>query len=636
MAEVETPTNPCDPVVPPECMGDEDCTQSCNSKCIDGSCVCEDCPCNSVCLNVDTFNFPSHAGSGPRDLIGDDQENCVDCIWNGENFFCNCLDAVDGGICRPARDLPDGTGFNCDCPADVNGIPDQVCCENPTTGTFTCCNEGVPGVGPQFVSCIDGIGCTNTECLVDEDCGNECLICDRDVLRDGREGRGTCEPISDGSPCGTDAAGCENCSNGTCTSTGSTNCNCSGQECETGFECCAAGQCCEIALGGCNGSGCNECADNADCPDCGECNNDGVCIITDCDPCFRFDSNCECTIPVCQNCETCTAGVCDDTCPVCFECENGNCAGPDPCDPEQILNTDSCVCVDRCLDCENWNSARSQCVVDASLCGCCRSCDEGGEFDTCTGADNSKCPPGDVCVTDSVTGTCNCITPGCDPACTGCQECIVLAGDTEGTCETITPDPCSGTCEECQSDGSCGNPTCAVEGCCLDGSCCDPDICCEDGTCCPTGDICCGGDCCDPATHTCVQGVCEAINQGCQPPCTQCLTCINGRCDPDPEKICNQFCPAGIDWCGNVSCIGGGDCSCGTLPDRSGRGCVCNDDGTPCFPVESGVVDTIIGACCSVTNTCTQQTHSDCDTLGGTWIADTVCRPNPCSGNGGQ
>jgi hypothetical protein len=253
MAEEETPTNPCDPVVPPECEQNEDCT-SCNSECIDGSCVCQDCPCHSVCLNVDTFDFPTQAGSGPRDLIGDDQENCVDCIWNGENFFCNCLAAVNGGICRPARDLPDGTGFNCDCPADVNGIPDQVCCENPTTGTFTCCNEGVPGDGPQFVSCIDGIGCTNTECLVDVDCGNECLICNRDVLRDGREGRGTCEPISDGSPCGTDAAGCENCSDGTCTSTGITDCNCSGEGCETGFECCDEGHCCETALGGCDGA----------------------------------------------------------------------------------------------------------------------------------------------------------------------------------------------------------------------------------------------------------------------------------------------------------------------------------------------------------------------------------------------
>ena len=496
--------NPCAPVAPPECVNDGDCT-SCNSKCISGTCICEDCPCNSVCINVDTDSVPGQSTSGPREIIDGDQENCVDCVHPLFGpVFCNCLAAIDSGICRPARDQEDGT--NCDCKVG------HVCCENFINGvsdSFLCCNVqefGADGPGNIVQRCIDGFGCAQSACEVDADCDDECKECSLN-----ENGVGTCTPKDNETPCGTDGLNCTWCQNGECVENPTTvNCNCPGQECDSGFDCCPVGFCCPSEFGCGEGSGCDQCDLDGDCPPCETCTQLPVgnrCTITDCPPCFtREEPDCECIIPVCRNCEDCTpvgdSFTCTENCLVCTECdENGNCTDPPECESDQTLNEETCECEDNCLECQV--QIGTECVTDESICGCCTQCIEISGFQVCSNVDNSKCPAGDVCVNDSASGTCSCITPGCDPPCEtiggGCMECFISG--SSGICVPPElaglPDACNDTCEKCQFSGDCGDTTCDGD-CCDDGSCCSAgNKCCDDFTdnsiyCCAEDEVCCG------------------------------------------------------------------------------------------------------------------------------------------------
>lgn len=667
--------DPCKPIVPPECESDADCL-SCNSRCVSGTCICEDCPCNSVCLDVeaalnDETLAPAFVPADPRPLIDGDQENCTNCVHPlFGNIWCSCQPVTSQTApCRPERG-------NCDCPPDVDQT--YVCCEdgNPASvnfGDFTCCGTqefGTFGIGEAVLQCIPGYGCTTTQCALDSHCP-ECEFCDLDD-----NGVGTCTPKENETPCGTDGLNCTWCQNGECVDNPSTvNCNCPGQECDPGFDCCSGGFCCPSEFGCGSGSGCDQCDTDGDCPECETCQQlpgGNRCTVTDCDPCFtREPPDCECIIPVCRNCESCFEGNCTENCPVCSGCgPDGECTPVPQCPPDQFLNTSTCECEDRCLDCEIWNG--TECVIDDNLCGCCTACIEVSGFNVCSGPDSTACPAGDVCVADSTTGTCSCVTPGCDPPCEtiggGCMECLIF-GST-GICVPPQlhvpplPDACNDTCEECQNTGNCGNSTCDGD-CCADGSCCSAgnkccedgggsfyccavdEVCCGDGTCCPNGQICCNGSCCDPgACQSCVDGACvvcagtpcgSCVNGSCQGGCQECENCINGKCEPDPNRTCDPLCP--FDWCDANNCTP--DPSCVDECQCSGSGndpCTCST-GAPIFAImecdcgdDSGGGGEERGACCLFGN-CTFVTPTECRNNGGNPVGG-PCLPNPCFGPG--
>jgi len=660
--------NPCDPVAPPECNNDGDCT-SCNSKCISGTCICEDCPCNSVCLDVDMAGVPSQT-IGVRELIDGDQENCVDCVHPVfGSVFCNCLAAIDGGICRLARDQEDGT--NCDCKVG------HVCCENFINGvsdSFNCCNAqefGANGPGNIVQRCIDGFGCAQSACEVDADCGNECTECSLN-----ENGVGTCTPKDNETSCGTDGLNCTWCQNGECVDNPTTdNCNCPGQECDPGFDCCPGGFCCPSEFGCGEGSGCDQCDSDGDCPPCEECSQipgGNRCTVTDCDPCFtREEPDCECNIPVCRNCEECTSSgdnhFCVENCPVCSSCDgDGNCSDPPFCPTGTTLNPSTCLCDDNCEDCQIWNGL--VCETDETICGCCDTClpIPGTVFSECTSSNNNNCPNGQFCV------DCQCQDPGCPVACTGCLVCDLSQGTGVGFCNTPQnmglPDPCNGTCQECEfldflnGIGQCGNSTCDGD-CCDDGSCCsagnkccddftdnsiyccvEDEVCCGDGTCCPNGQICCEGSCCDPdACESCVPGVgcvecadtpCgSCVGGSCVGGCPDCKFCQGGDCVPDPTRLCDPTCP--FNWCDENNCTPApsceSECQCS---GQSNEPCTCFQ-GAPLFALMDCICgedppEETPGACCSPFGVCSQRTPEDCARIGHTFRGGR-CNPNPCS-----
>ena len=688
--------DPCRPVVTPECVVGSDC-RFCNSVCVNGVCTCEDCPCNSVCLDVigAGTQFPSQGVHGPRELIGDDQENCVDCnhpIFG--DMFCSCQPAASNGLCRPERDTEDGS--NCDCPTS-SAISKQVCCENQDEnssefGVTRCCSiQEFPGNGTQVVRCISGYGCAFTECEIDAHCGNECEFCQLD-----ENGIGTCTPKENTTPCGTDDPGCEHCIDGECVSTESDKCFCEYNECPPGHECCPEGHCCDEDAGGCNDSGCNECLIDGDCPECEICQQlegGNRCTSTDCPSCFRREPpDCTCTIPVCRECEDCIQSdplthECVVNCPICSECDgNGICTEPPVCPSDEILNTETCECEARCLDCEVWNG--TECEIFG--CGCCTQCIEipqagGTSISECTSTDSSLCPAGQVCQEDPITGSCNCVIPGCDPPCEtiggGCMTCIVPEGQAVGFCSPPQfvppelggplPDACNDTCEQCQTSGDCGDTTCDGD-CCLDASCCPPgnkccndfdpiyccgenEVCCGDNGCCPEGQTCCtdpsdgSQTCCDPTLcETCVPGVgcvvcageqcATCVNGSCIGGCAECENCIDGNCVPDENRQCDPLCE--INWCDVASCTPHPSCVTECICPQNGNPnqCTCNTGfgglgaTMNCDCGDEGGGGGQRGACCNLfTGACTQKTQQACADAFGAWQGPGVpCLPNPC------
>jgi len=672
----------CKPIEMGDCIADSDCN-FCNSKCVNGTCICEDCPCYSICVSRD----PETNGFVLRDLIDGDVSNCSQPGCPDPQlgtFLCDCQ--TPGQLvttCRPERDIPnvDPTinGSSCDC----QDIPFTVCCENVQSGTFACCSQqefGDFGPGGAVVRCIDGFGCGQTECAVDADCNQgDCVFCQLDG-----NGVGTCTPREDGSSCGDDPPGCFECLGAECTSTESDDCNCSYNTCPDGTICCSFGTCCPEEFGCGSGSGCDQCDNDADCPTCEQCvqqSGGNRCTVTDCDPCFtRQFPECVCNIPFCRECEDCgsIAGnpVCTENCGECSRCgPSGKCQQDIPggdCRPDEIkvIPDDGrpCFCEPRCpLDCHVWNGI--ECEV--SGCECCEVC-SGSPPGECSGPNDGLCAGNAECI------DCQCITVGC-PDCSLVGGGCLVCDESTFTCvppQTIGEiDGCGSDCEECQLDGNCGN-----------SSCIPPSTCCGDinETCCPPGEKCCpksdgtffcadqdlqccgdGGACDNNACLECVDGTCRNKCQECQGcdgagNCTGescnafCETCedldgdgIPETCVPDPTQFCElNFCTPPGGWCQNctlaANCEGicecdGLDCFCSNNPDwKPGQPTpqlfACEN----CTNTPSGFVGNqtaqpeIPGACCLENGICTEQLPSACADLGG-FFSGGSCTPNPCN-----
>ena len=606
----EQELDPCKPVAPGECEVDNDCI-GCNSRCVSGTCVCEDCECHKVCYRAPVEeDFSDFLDPIPREgLVSDDPENCVSCVSpvpGVETAFCECITPTDNRICRPERGT--SVGNSCDC------LPNHTCCGPDAQGVYRCCLVGSSnGQGTPFQACLDtdeffdpGDGndpirireCTTITCINDGDCGNECEECIDNQ----------CTPKADETPCGTDDPQCNHCIGGNCVSTGISDCNCDGNECPDGFECCPEGHCCETALGGCDGAGCFECDDDADCValngPCSTCTPNG-CTIVDCDPCDELNPvTCNCD-PRCTGCTS----ICDDddpdnvtcldTCEVCEDCtvqvdtdgnEVGVCSGGPPnCSACQTTDLENCVCVGGCGDCQICNAG--VCETDTAACGCCDDCtfvDTGGGqgFWGCSSPDSSKCPDIDgvphQCISSG--GNCSCVPIGCFPPCEGCLTCLTFGNTSicvtpqQATAIGIpTPDPCEALCQTCEARpapedhiGDCVGDTCPLGDCCDDGLCCptgqkccndgvdgrgDPAIycclenesCCNDGTCCPALSFCCpDGGCCPTGQVCCGDQCCDPLScQECGPN-DKCVSTLG------PCQTCNFGIPT--DDCDPLKC----------------------------------------------------------------------------------
>lgn len=630
MGTCDTQTvNPCSPVAPPECELNADCI-GCNSNCIGGICTCEDCPCHSVCYQAPVEeDFSDFIDPTPREgLVADNIDNCVDCVSPLAavgSAFCDCRIPAPLAKCRPER----GTGAfdSCDCAETANGTQ---CCGPDAEGEYRCCLLGVPNPdfpGSPFQTCLEtdeffdpGDGsdpirikeCTTIDCFADGDCGNECVECVENQ----------CTPKANETPCGSDDPQCNHCIDGECVSTGITDCNCDGNECPDGFECCPEGHCCDPLLGGCDGDGCSECDDDGDCValngPCSECTPDG-CTVVDCDPCFELNPvTCNCD-PICTGCKSiCELDdedipTCLDTCEVCEDCTvqidiNGNevgiCSGgPPTCTACETLDTSTtpCQCVGGCGDCQICNDGI--CETDPAACGCCTECgfvDTGGGqgFWGC-GNPSLPCPDDafgnpQICTADFPTaGNCSCIPTTCSPPCEGCAECVDF-GSNVFRCLSPSvvgnPDPCIGICQECTmiSDnvGECQGDTCNGGECCFDGSCCLPnEDCCNGGVddrglpaiyCCPEGNVCCNnGSCCPNRTFCCNDHCCDLGTECCGDAC----------CDPQSCEVCvDGKCESTLGDC--ESCINGqpfGACNEAACEECVGDKCVDKCVDIPCF-----------------------------------------------------
>jgi len=256
-------------------------------------------------------------------------------------------------------------------------------------------------------------------------------------------------------------------------------------------------------------------AENPCIPD--PCNSHGSCSVTD------QEVMCECELGWSgANCETenCPAGKCElpKTCrPL-----DGECVGPDPCDPDPCNGHGECA--------STTGSAVCTCVTGFSGLTC-NTCDTGYDgYPTCEAVicfgvdcnDHGSCDP--------IDGLCEC-NPNWDQD-TNCNSCVNGYQDYDG----------NGTCL-----AACTSGTCNSHGSCLDSS----------GT----------------ATCTCETGFDLAQNCGdCDTGYIEYPTCRDDPCDPDP---CN----------GHGSCSqSDGSCTCNSNwdPATDCSTCLANHWGDEC------------------------------------------------------
>ena len=324
-----------------------------------------------------------------------------------------------------------------------------------------------------------------------------------------------------------------------------------------------------------------------------------------------------CCQPTCQPGQLCGDSGCWEPC---GECEVGL-----MCDAEF-----QCVCKP---DCDDKECGDDGCGGNCGECiGSAAECDEG------------ECQCQNLC--DPETHACG--DDGCGGSCGTCddnEECIEFVCECFADCtgKVCGSDGCTGTCGEC--DGNLAE--------CVDGQCqCDP-VCdgleCGDDGC---GDLCgscdCGEDCVD---GTCIPNKCDGKacgDDGCGSTCGECTgdneTCENFQCICNPiclDVLANQPFYCGDDGCGeSCPCADGSKCmeqvcavfaaDCVNVPEATP--CYDND---PCTP--TGLCE---GAACKVAedpcNDADVCTIDSCDNEKGECVhesiaAQCVLEPdNPC------
>lgn len=395
------------------------------------------------------------------------------------------------------------------------------------------------------------------------------------------------------------------------------------------------------------------CEEDADCPDCEFCSDEGICV-SKCKPNeFCKDDSCvECDEHnPCPNNQECDNGKCvcppglilnskgvcvecigDEDCSNCNQCLTGTCT-PRVCDGNQIVNPDTCRCVDcvNDLDCTEPNEC---CAGDLGVCKCCDGyirdssgdCVEEPEcvFDSdcpvCEVCDGNGdcipkvCPPGKECVNDQCLDPCDCDNPDCKAN----EICAPTGG---GNCHCVK---CSGPCDgnnDCGPGCYCDGGVCVKNPClgaCADGKDCGPGCGCDGNMCVPCGSI----DCDD----------CDSV-KGCE--CRDGDNCERAACfgPCDNENDCGEGC-----GCFQKECIRCEDLPCDDC--RLTYGCKCINN-TDCVPTDCrGTCDD--GNDCGDDCGCLDERCVECNTIscanGGKCPKGCICNPNtglcqknPCS-----
>jgi len=262
--------------------------------------------------------------------------------------------------------------------------------------------------------------------------------------------------------------------------------------------------CCRAPKKCCGGQAC--CDENKRCcaPSCcssTQCCVDGECVTCSCSP--------PCSTKACKRCTEVSSGVyeCVSDCVSGQCCVDGTCqtCPPQTC-PDTACDSGKC-CVDgRCVtcppnDCSGDPCDEGECCVDG-VCEPCVECSPGdcGEGQCCVDGSCMDCPPEECPDSPCPEGLCcvdgHCAPCPCDPACSGCSECV------DGGCVTTCAEGeycCDGVCQAEPCVPPC-DPAC--DGCsdCIDGDCVSS---------CGPGQYCCNGVCQDYPCLSC--GPCNQL-----------------------------------------------------------------------------------------------------------------------------
>lgn len=345
---------------------------------------------------------------------------------------------------------------------------------------------------------------------------------------------------------------------------------------------------------------------------------------------------CPCTTSSdCDNCQTCSNGICTDICS--GPCINGQCLDcltADDCNSNEICVNGKCQCPPS-TPYKNSHGDCVECLADNN-CSACEVC-LGGQ---CVA---KECPEG-VC--NPTTGVCvGCVNSGDCASRTDGKNCC--SGTECACCPGFIWNPQTDLCEpapDCSTDSDC--PVCQI---CVGGV-CQPRIC-------PDGYICINDNCvevcnCDePAcsrTAACIRYnsttcICQECSGSCADdiPCREGCICVNNNCVPN---VCNSPCATGADCgigcgCLDNQCVPCEYLSC--LTDKCGLadGCKCYGSqckADPCKgPCENGA-DCGTGCGCLNGNcvSCDSIDCTECNGVLGCKCTNGIClKDAPCSGN---
>lgn len=447
---------------------DVDCVDICDDGFIEGTESCdpratcplgiEDCgeaeACTTLELIGDPFFCRSRCVESTITACADDDGCCPSgCNQNPDTADNDCISIcgnalVDPGeLCEPSLD----------CPSDCND--DDACTTDTYLGSPESCDARC--LNTAISNCIDGDGCCPPACHAENDADCD-AVCGNLILEAGE----TCDPPSS---CPIVVFQCEDGDACTTHTLQGNAASCSAECIETLITSCVSGD-------GCCPLGCNSTPDSQD-TDCdGVCGNGILEGLETCDPPGSCPTSCD-------DADACTVDILVGDADNC----NAVCAYADV---ELCLDGDAC-CPDGCNanidgDCD-------------SVCG--NGAIEAGETCDPPASCESDCDDGDVCATDTRSGS----NATCNVECS--NETIELCDDgSDGCC----PTGCSVTLH---GDSDCV-PVCG-DGILDPGELCDA----PDGVCPTQAD-------CDAAAADCVLSTLEGSAETCD------LRCVES---PDPD-----------------------------------------------------------------------------------------------------
>ena len=513
----------------------------CTDDSCDGDKGCQFAPNNDACDDSDpcTVADMCKQGACTGTPVSCDCQKDSDCLALDDSNPCNGKLFCDiSGLPYQCKIEPDSV-VQCPVPEGPDGACLVSLC-NPATGSC----ETLPG--NQGLPCNDGDACTFGDVCQDGVCSGPLTL-----------------DCSDGNPCTKDSC---NPSNGCGHSPipGS---------CDDGNPCTTSDQCVE---GKCKAGGFANCDDG------------NVCTDDYCDPaqgCVSVPNTAPCNDgSQCTVADSCLEGVCKPgatiSCNDQNPCTNDNCLpqvgcthtnNNEPCDDQDPCSTSDSCSGGGCLgvgfqDCDDGNP----CTTD--FCNPMLGCDHNNNKASCD--DGNVCTVGDKCSLGKCQG-------GAPVSCNDGNPCTADSCDKQSGC---TYDPLAGECDDlnqCTTGDQCINGVCMGQGAydCDDDNPCTLDICLPQGGC----------------SHENLPGPCSDND-----PCTVNDQCLEGKCTPGPQLVCNDGNACTQDGCGPGGC---------QYEPLTGDQC---DDGNECTSTD---------AC--VDGKCAGTGAVDCDD-------DNICTTNYC------